>query len=202
MITQPCAPLYEYRPSNFVAGNTKCIAPLYAEHRSRLTTGECFFRSKNQGPDENLISVECGVSTFTVYFDNQVVQTYNISTGIGGISALRVLITNDVDSIIEMPALNYDVHDERATEDDVLIGLVSFPKTSLTGGSGGPTTDAGLSAIRTGPERTIFILSSMESANGSDVTPPASKRIQQWNGTEWISYCNLTAGECPKEGEC
>lgn len=202
MITQPCAPLYDYRPEDFEAGPTKCIAPLIAERRSRLFEGNTFFRSKEQGPDKNSIALECTSGEFRVYVNDTVVEQYPIAVGPGGISALRSQVVANVSSIIEMPALNADVNDVRAEEDDDIIGLLTFNKTFMTGGSGGPTTRAGLATIRTGPERSIFIVSTTEDESGTDVSPDLAKRIRQWNGTQWISYCNTIQGSCPKEGTC
>lgn len=205
MIIGPCAPTYEYTPA-FVASGTSCTAPVYAEHRSRLSAGNTFFRSITQGPDENLISIECVTSPsglVNVYFAGVLVNSYPVIFGAGSISNLRGLVASGPSSRIEMPVLNADVYDGRTVElDDGFGGLTTFPLTSLSGGSGGPTTSAGLALIRTGPERSLFILSTTEGGSGSDTTPPTSKRVQQWTGTEWVSYCNNSAGTCPGEGTC
>lgn len=214
MISTPCSPSYEYRPTSFTAGDDKCSAPLYAEHRSRLFAGNTFFRSKDQGPDENLIAVECvdtPIPVFNVYNDGVLVETYSVSIGTSGsIAALRVAVSANTNSIIEMKELNVDIYDDREEELDAedienpggTYGLQAFGILNLAGGTGGPTTDAGLAGIRTGPERSVFILSTTEDDTGRDVTPPPTKRVQQWNGEEWISYCNAVPGECPKEGTC
>lgn len=208
-----CSPQYSYRPTNFTASEVACAAPLYAEHRSRLTAGNAFFRSKNQGPEENLISVEClavPAPTFNVYVNGVLVRTYIVILGYGGIADLRSQLNADPNQStlpIEMPIINYDVYDTRIPPEEftdglTTIGLDPFPLTYLSGGSGGPTTDAGLSSIRTGPDRTLFILATTEDLTGADITPPASSRVRQWNGTAWISYCNLIQGQCPLEGTC
>lgn len=217
MIASPCAPQYDYRPSNFDAGAGECAAPVFPEQRSRLTAGGCFFRSIDQGPDENLISIECielPSPVVNVYIDNVLIRTYTVTLGYGGIADLRAQVNYDISHPpadpgvpipIEMLPINDDIFDERISpeEDDLSMkGLTPFVKQNLSGGSGGPTTCEGLESIRTGPERTIFILSTTEAYDGSPITPPGSKRVQQWNGEEWISYCNLAAGECPLEGVC
>ena len=230
MIASPCAPQYDYRPTNFIAGPEDCIALVLPEHRSRLTTGGCFFRSINQSPDENLISIECvevipdplapPVPPETpdlevnVYVDDVLIRTYSAIFGYGGIADLRAQMEYDIANPppppvvplpIEMLPINDDIFDlrELPEEDELLMkGLEPFAKQNLSGGSGGPTTSEGLESIRTGPERTIFILSTTELEDGSPTDPPASKRVQQWDGVEWISYCNLAAGECPLEGTC
>lgn len=212
-----CSPSYAYRPSNFVASSVSCYAPYFAEHRSRLVAGNAFFRSKSQGPSGNTIAVECvdiPSPTFNIYVNNVLVRSYSVLLIAGGIADLRAQLTNDPipsEVPIEMMALGYDIYDTRTFEDtnESLVdpvtpytGLATFPHTLLSGGSGGPTTSEGLSTIRTGPERTIFILSSTEDAHGTDIFPPSSRRVQQWNGVEWISYCNLVQGTCPGEGTC
>lgn len=214
MISTPCAPQYDYRPTSFVAGSTQCVAPIYAEHRSRLFEGGTFFRSKEQGPEQNLIEIECLGSPYNVvniYDNNVLTETYVVTFGAGSIADLRFQVTNrgvfpdtNPPSIIEMLEVTIDYYDNRTDEPDdgILGGLVPFVRVSLIGGEGGPTTDAGLASIRTGPERTMFILSTTEDTDGSPLTPPASKRVKQWNGTSWISYCNLTVGNCPLEGTC
>lgn len=217
MIASPCAPQYDYRPTNFEAGVDDCVAPVFPEHRSRLTAGGCFFRSINQGPDENLISIECVESptpVVNVYISDVLIRTYNVTLGYGGIADLRAQVNYDITHPpvapavpipIEMLPINDDIFDERETPEEnelEMKGLTPFIKQNLSGGSGGPTTAEGLEGIRTGPERTIFILSTTEHVDGSPITPPSSKRVQQWNGVEWISYCNLVSGECPLEGVC
>lgn len=80
--------------------------------------------------------------------------------------------------------------------------LAPFAETFLVGGDGGPTDGAGLATIRTGPERSIIIIRTTEDYAGEDIRPPGSRRIQQWDGTQWISYCNDVQGSCPLEGTC
>lgn len=211
-----CSPSYTYRPVGFVASSTSCYAPYFAEHRSRLTAGNAFFRSKNQGPSGNNIALECvNITTpkFNIYVNGVLVRSYDVSLTAGGIADLRSQLNTDPISSevpIEMTSLNYDIYDTRIYEDtseDLMqnipyTGLDPFVLVFLSGGDGGPTTAEGLTAIRTGPERTMFILSLTEDTNGADMFPPASRRVQQWNGTEWISYCNLVQGACPGDGTC
>lgn len=210
-----CAPSYNYRPIAFVASVDQCVAPVYAEHRSRLTAGNAFFRSKVQGLSENDISVECVTTpsqSFNIYVEGVLVRSYPVTFTAGGINGLRIAINADPvpsEVPIEMPSLNYDVYDTREyedTEEDINLnvpytGLEPFVLSSLSGGSGGPTTPSGLAAIRTGPERSVFIISTTEDDKGVDVTP-TSQRIRQWDGTSWISYCNNVQGACPGEGTC
>lgn len=213
-----CPPAYSYTPT-FTASAVPCVAPGYVQHRSRIIVGTAptslFFRSKFFGDETNQIAVECTSSTFSVYFNNIVVTSYAITTGPGGIANLRSQITNDINSIIEMPPLGYDIYDSRTEENDNIAtigippdpgtpagGLNPFSKTNLMGGSGAPTTAAGLAGIRTGPERSVFIVITTEDIHGNTITPPASLRIQQWNGTNWISYCNNIPGHCPLDGTC
>lgn len=105
-----------------------------------------------------------------------------------------------------MPTLGLDIYDTRSAEadgDGVLTpGLQPFVRTPLTGGVGAPSDASTLASIRTGPTRSIYIVRSIEDNTGTDVFPPASQRIQQWNGAMWISYCNNVQGSCPGEGTC
>lgn len=215
MPTPNCAPSYIYRPAAFIASSEQCSAPVYAEHRSRLTAGNAFFRSKLQGVSENDIAIECVTTpsnVCNVYVGGILVRAYPVTFTAGGIDALRVAFNSDPypqEVPIEMPSLNYDVYDAREyedTEEDINLnvpytGLEPFTLSSLSGGSGGPTTPNGLATIRTGPERSVFIVSTTENANGVDVTP-TSQRIRQWDGSSWISYCNNIQGDCPGEGTC
>lgn len=136
------------------------------------------------------------------------VKTYLVNTyTIGAIAALRTLIqTTDPNPYVEMPAVAFDIYDTRTVEPDgdgvLESGLGPFARVALTGGEGAPEDDSTLATIRTGPTRTIFIVRSREDDNGSDITPGASERIQRWNGTAWISYCNSVQGSCPSEGTC
>ena len=75
--------------------------------------------------------------------------------------------------------------------------LSTFPVTNMTGGEGGPTSSAGLSSIRTGPERSVIRISTEEALDGTPVDPPQSRRVQQWNGAAWVEYSNAVPGVCP-----
>lgn len=210
-----CEPLYPYRPS-FTASSSPCTAPGYPEHRARAIVAGLFFRSKGFGPERNLISIELPTSgqyagKVLVRVEDEIVETYTPTTGVGGIASLRSLITSNTSSIIEMPTLRYDIYDTRTEENDLAGdplavpptvdgGLVAFSRTYLIGGEGGPTSAAGLASIRTGPERTIVIITTTEDDHGTTIDVPLSRKTRQWNGDEWINYSNTVPGACPKEG--
>jgi len=197
-----CPPSYDYRPAAFDPGGQRCAAPTFVEHRSRLTEGEMFFRSKDQGPETNFLQLEISTDLF-VYFEGVLVETFPATSGAGSITALRSEVSNPTtgSKYIEMPVVMFDVFDTRAAEDDTAFGGVTpFAKTYMRGGSGPPTDDAGLAVIRTGPARSIIILATTEAANGSPVDPPWFRRVQQWDGFHWITHANITQGECPYEG--
>ena len=212
-----CYPSYTYTPT-FTPSATPCLAPTYELHRSRITTPATgsllttplFFRSKNQNFDANDIEVELVASPprFRVYYNNVLVKSYIVAPyTIGAIATLRNLIqTTDPNPYIEMPALAFDIYDLRTTEPDsdgvVESGLGPFARVALTGGQGAPEDASSLASIRTGPTRSIYIVRSIEDNTGADSFPDSSQRIQQWNGTSWISYCNNEQGECPGEGTC
>lgn len=205
-----CAPSYSYRPT-FVPGSFQCTAPGIAEKRSRIiitmvnSDATVFFRSKDLGIDKNNIEIECiqqGINSyFVVYFNGISVEQYAVSLGPGGIANLRNQITSNINSIIEMTPLNYDVYDLRLNENDGINGgLGTFSRTYLFGGNGEPSTN--LNSINTGPERTLIIVISSENHIGQDIVThsTSTKRVRQWNGTSWISYTNFIPGMCPIDG--
>lgn len=219
MTTYSCSPSYSYRPE-FKAGPPICTAPVYQEHRSRLHILKIpylpmppngllhglFFRSKDQSYTVNNISLEMTSSDLNVYFFGQLVEQYPTS---GGISSLRSRISGtsstpyDVPSnYIEMPTFLFDIYDIVRTIEDTTSfgGLFTFPVTKMIGGSGGPTDGSGLAGIRTGPDRSLIVIATTENLTGQPVTPPAEKRVRQWQGANWISYSNLIPRACPIEG--
>lgn len=215
-----CHPSYSYVPtfapsSPGIPDSNPCLAPVYERHRSRITvlgdgvvSTSLFFRSIQQSGGTNDISVELTTSTFNVVYQGTIVESYPVVQASGAIAILRNAIQGGPakSNYIEMPVLNFDVKDLRTTEvdgDGILTpGMIPFSRISLGGGEGAPTDGANLAAFRTGPTRTIYIVRTEELFDGSDVTPPVSDRIQQWNGTAWISYCNNVQGACPGEGTC
>lgn len=212
-----CEPGYSYRPT-FITGS-HCTAQLFVEHRSRVTVGTAptslFFRSRYFGSGTNQITIECVSSPaarVNVYNNSILHSSYVVTLAPGGIANLRTQITNDINSIVDMPPLGYDIYDTRIHEYDqndplaippiTNAGLHVFSLSSLSGGQGGPTDASGLASIVTGPERSMIIIVATEDDQGDDATPPPSRRIQQWNGSQWISYCNLVQGNCPLDGTC
>lgn len=132
--------------------------------------------------------------SFYVYYNNVLQETYTFIN----IPDLETQV-NSTSDYIEMPPLGYDIYDTRTSVSP--FGF-SFGPDFLTGGSGGPTDGAGLAAIRTGPERSIILITTIEDATGAPTTPPANMRVQQWDGFLWLSYCNLIPGACPGNGTC
>lgn len=237
--TTRTAPAVPYDPATWVRSPEDCTAPGYPEHRARVTIpGQLmstdnifrtalFFRSKGFGPDKNLISVEIPstgeyAGKFVVRMDGDISKVYDPIIGVGGIGRLRTLITNNTNSIIEMPTLAFDIYDTRTDENDsagtaavpapVLPtdppaadavpdhGLSYFTEYHLVGGEGGPSTASGLAAVRTGPERSIVIIVTTEDHPGNTVDVPIDRKTRQWNGSTWISYSNNSPGSCPIEG--
>lgn len=193
-----CPPTYSYRP-DFTPSNTKCIAPFFHEHRSRLFEGEMYFRSKDQGPETNYLQLEITGGDLNVYFYGTLMETFPAGSGAGSIAALRAAVASS--DYIEMPTLGFDIFDDRTSEDDTITGGVSpFTLDYMRGGSGPPTDASSLAAIRTGPERSLIILATTEADDGRPVTPPWFRRVQQWTGSDWVTYSNLAQGQCPYEG--
>ena len=198
-----CSPPYSFRPDFTPSRTQKCIAPFFHEHRSRLFEDEMFFRSIDQGPETNQLELEIVGAGLNIYFYDTFVENFLTSSGTGSIALLRAAVSHPVtgSKYIEMPILGFDVFDKRLTEDDTATGGVTpFIRTFMKGGSGPPTDDAGLAGIRTGPERSLIILASTEILNGSPITPPWYRRVQQWNGYDWVTHSNLVQGICPLTG--
>lgn len=218
-----CAPSYGYIPT-FVSEDVQCTAPGYAEARARLfildstyilppDINGLFFRSKQFSDTCNQIAVENNGTLFQIFKDDVIIRSYPVLSGSGSIADLRSKLEglnsipyNIPDPDIEMtpmfPIGNYDINDNIRTIEDDTIGLFVFDKMLLTGGSGPPIDDSVLPSIRTGPERSLIIITTSEDIHGNITQPPVSRKVQQWNGNEWISYCNLVPGECPLEGTC
>jgi len=224
-----CQPSYVYRPTDRPIPS-QSVAAVDDEHRSRLFIGGTFFRSIDQGIDENDISLEViltpvGGMTDDITLNVRVLgviqetfltsQTFNVGPGTysGGISALRgvvgdgvTVIPSDSDIIEMYPRGIYPAGDffDVSGSDAADNGLGAFADTSMVGGSGPPSVppQVFLDSIFTGPERTIVILSSTEDSLGASIFPPPSKRIRQYDGINFISYCNDVQGACPLEGTC
>ncbi len=188
-------------------------APAFTEHRSRLFAGGTFFRSIRQGNDRNNLSLEAIVTpatiTLNVRFSAAIEEVFVVpqvfvplpppGVCIGGIAALRSAV-NAGSTFIEMPARGFDFFDSGT--DPINNCLISFPDTPMTGGSGPPTVgiQSFLDSVFTGTERTMIVIDTTENATGFPVTPPTSRRVQQWNGTQWSIYSNLVQGACPVDG--
>lgn len=210
-----CQPSYSYRPT-FTPSDKKCSAPKYIEQRARAetifeaamipgdpeTTG-IFIRSRSFGFDMNNISVECKPYPlitdplhFIVYYNNVIVETYSATT-YSSITLLRnALDTNK--SLVELTPILVDIKDDKRIVEST--SMFAFDMRNLRGGSGPPTTAPALASIRTGPERSIIVITTTEDNEGNPTTPPAYKRVQQWNGFRWITYSNTVPGSCPYEG--
>ena len=201
-----CQPPYDYVPSIPPAKNAH--APVFPEHRSRRFAGGTYFRSIEQGPRWNLISLEITDNIggnpndyqLTVRYDGVVVETYfitqiiNMMDGTGdGIGKLRSATASS--QYIEMYPRGSDIAFDNLGTDG--IKLTTFPETYMSGGNGAPEDGSNIASINTGQERTMIIIVTTEKQNGvSDDTPP-HRKVQQWNGDVWISYSNLIQGQCP-----
>lgn len=91
--------------------------------------------------------------------------------------------------------------------------LSAFARTFMTGADGPPIalgspslgSPVGGSVTRTGPERDIIILRTTEfrdglSDTGDVLEPDISRKVQQFNGSTWITYSNMIPGQCPTDG--
>jgi len=203
-----CSPPYVYRPT-FTAGPTICSAPIYNEHRSRLFAGGTFFRSRLIIGTEvmsdacNDISIECVFDMLnlemivTIRYQAVIVKTYVIpqeddtmnpgECSPNAINGLRTeMNTNDPNDYVWMPPRMYDTaYDDSGIDGDCLL---EFPETYMSGGEGGPQDDSTITSIRTGPERTIIIIATTEDEYGEPAAVPADRKVQQYDGTNWVTY--------------
>ena len=213
-----CQPSYDYRPTDRPAPSISS-ALVYTEHRSRLFAGGTFFRSIEQGTSENNTSLEAIIAndeiTFNVYILGVLQETFNVPQVLvipippalphctGGINALRAAINDGVtgSNIIEMPARGFDVFDIGGMDPESNC-LSAFGPINLAGGSGPPSTanQPFLDALNTGTERSIIMIDTTENVTGKSVDPSILRRIQQWDGTQWIQYANIVQGSCPIDG--
>lgn len=199
-----CEPPYAYRPT-FIPGSTPCAAPVFPEHRSRLFLGGTYFRSyliisavEVQSTACNDISLtitkDTSLYTLTVKYQNVVVETYSVTqtesdgsptcTG-DAIGELRTDV-NTSSNYISLPERGDDTEYDETGEDNICLS--EFTEISMSEGNGGPLDGSAIASIRTGPERTIFIVSTTEDLDGTDIDPPANKRVNQWDGSTWITY--------------
>lgn len=213
-----CQPSYSYRP-NDRPHPAQSSAPVFTEHRGRLFASGTFFRSIEQGTSQNDISVEAIVTeitppldyevTFNVYVLGVLQETFVVPQILplfpatecsGGIDALRIAI-NAGSNLIEMPSRGFDIFDALGA-DPVDNCVIAFGPTNLAGGDGPPTEGnaAFLDSVFTGNERTVIIIATTEDITGFSVDPSSLRRVQQWDGTQWIQYANLIQGACPLDG--
>ena len=222
-----CQPSYTYRPTDRPAPSIS-NALVYIEHRSRLFASGTFFRSIEQGTEQNDISVETIVTqisapndyevTLNVYVLGILQETFITPQVVipmplpavcsGGISAMRAAV-NAGSSIIEMPVRGFDIFDRippglsgLPNADPIDNCVTEFGPINLAGGDGPPSgaNQPFLDSLFTGTERSIIIIATTERADGFSVDPSVFRRVQQWNGTQWIQYANTTQGACPIDG--
>lgn len=134
----------------------------------------------------------------------------------GGISALRAAVNDGItgSTIIEMPARGFDVYDQTPpypippaggglpNADPANNCVTEFGPTNLTGGDGPPSTSNQpyLDSLFTGTQRSVIIIATTERADGFSVDPSVLRRVQQWDGAQWIQYANIAQGSCPIDG--
>ena len=219
-----CQPTYTYRPNDRPEPSIS-NALVYTEHRSRLFASGTFFRSIEQGTSQNDISIETIVTetdpplefevTCNVYVLGVLQETFvtpqiiNIvlpsgpNTCSGGISALRAAINDGVtgSNIIEMTPRGFDAFDTSGMDPENNC-VTAFGPINMGGGSGPPSgaNQPFLDSLFTGTERSIIIIATTENIAGKSVDPSILRRVQQWDGTQWIQYANAAQGFCPIDG--
>ena len=204
-----CQPPYDYRPS--YTPRTTARALVRPEHRSRLFAGGTYFRSLEQGQDQNLISLEItatfGPDEYTLFvrYDGTLVETFGpVDQTVDGMSGtcpienginnLRTLV-NAGSEYIEMFTRGADIVYDFMGFDSPCLS--AFSETFMSGGDGRPRDARDIARINSGPERTLVIITSTEDITGTEIDPPAERKVWQWNGEEWITYSNLEQGKCP-----
>ena len=161
----------------------------YQELRGRvpIDTGGTFFRTKNGGTEQNLLSIQLTLSgvdfTLTVRNDGTLVETFIVSnqgTESGGvctpnlINDLRTLINGGSpigSNYIEMPSIDYGGVAGAAGSSPIFDSSVddagclsTFAEISFTGATGEPTDAPTITGNppettpRTGPSRTIIVI--------------------------------------------
>lgn len=219
-----CQPGYSYRPTDRPAPS-QSSAFVYTEHRGRLFASGTFFRSIEQGTEQNDVSLETIVTQISAPFDFEVTlnvyilavlqETFVVPqivipgifpdppTCSGGITALRAAVNDGVtgSNIIEMPPRGVDVFDIGGVDPENNC-VTEFGPINLAGGSGPPSgaNQPFLDSLFTGTERSIIIIDTTENAIGKSVDPSVLRRVQQWDGAQWIQYANVTQGACPIDG--
>lgn len=181
----------------FEPSDVPCELLTYVETRSRNLLGQIYFRSKECGLYDDIVII-CTVEQQGQYTEN-VSLTYTFNSITYGpytvvqqfddinntyltdsVEELRNIVNND-DGPLDMTSRGVDVHDIGQDPDHI----VDF-SGSLVGGSSGPTNDAVLTSIRTGPKYSLIGITSTEDEHGNNITP--TNKIRQWSGTEWIVF--------------
>lgn len=202
-----CSPPWTYKPEAFVPGSQQCTAPLFYERRARSgviietddpATIGLFFRSRDFGYETNDITIECSATTLIIRYQGAIVEQYSL-LAYPTTAAIRNILDIS-NSIIELPPFRLDIADTEDERDAESGALFVFSPVKLTGGAGGPRDAGALSVIRTGPERSMCIITTTEDYSGAEVTPPPDRRVRQWNGFKWVSYTNTIPGTCPIDG--
>ena len=183
-----CLPTYTYVPT-FVASGVTCAMDKYQELRGRVPvdTGGTFFRTKNGGTEQNLLSIQLTLSgvdfELNVRNDGTSVETFVVSnqgTAVEGVCTPNLI--NDLrtavnagsptgSNYIEMPSIDYGgaallggsspIFD--SSIDDAGC-LSAFAEISFTGATGEPTDAPTIvgnppeTTPRTGPTRTVIVI--------------------------------------------
>jgi len=127
-------------------------------------------------------------------------------------SSMRLLV-NDISNFIQMPQIDFGgesassgpaaIFDASHLPTDVIPGddcSNLFLPTFLTGSSGPPEDNSSLLTIRTGPERSLVVVTIGEIINDNsfddgqlqDLLP--NEKIRQWDGFNWIPF--ITNADC------
>lgn len=190
---------------NFIPSDEPCVIPIFSEKRSRLLKNGLFVRSLSQGEQTNNISIACFLGATTdnsththqnieirIYINDEQVEVFSAiqnklinadDYGATGFINIRAAL-NGHSVWIESTARGTDVEDIVSIDPNDVIG---FERTSLAGGSGGPSDGAAIALIRTGPESTLIGIKSSENEVGAMVSPSPTTRTQKWDGSDWVS---------------
>ena len=150
-----------------------------------------------------------------VYFQNERVETFTAAQpwNCGATVGMEIVTTQAFRSLrqqldtssnyLTMPPRGTDI-DDRPSGMEIISDatcVTGLRKTNLSGGSGPGTSDSTLSAIRTGPQRTLAFIQTKEDSDG-DIFEPREIIQFDYDARAWIPYvqdgdCALPENRCP-----
>lgn len=160
--------------------------------RSRLESGNAFFRSKDIGEYTKYISIQALIDRVIIKFNpppflSMVYQTEEILIPDNNLTSVRLTI-NATSKLIELMEPNIDILDTRPIDvetrvnesNQLVFPFSPFQETYLNGGDGLPLTPSG---IMSGPERSFVHINYGEDYNGN--LSELFNTIYEWVGSSF-----------------